>query len=150
MSDNKQGRITLDETTWGELERVSLQKGTSKSEIIENYINRGLAKEGELSGSERLRHADKVLNLGLDSMLISLNIEVKEGFLRKFEVLFNEIGGLSKQHSLHSRVGMMEVDSFNLLREVESYDKNLFREISKKIKGNMKKRFLNLYPELKT
>lgn len=150
MTENKQGRVTLDEQTWGELVRVSLRKGISKSEVIENYVSRGLSKEGELSGHERLRHADKSLNLALDSMLFSLNIEVKEGFLRKFEVLFNEISGLSKQHSLYSRVGMMEVDCFNLLREVEGYDKNLFIEISKKLKGKLKQRFLNLYPELKT
>lgn len=146
----KNATYSIDETTLGEIERISAKKGESRSDIVEKYILRGLAKELELTSLERMNAQDKVINLALDSILKLYNLELEGGVEQKINIISLVVCNFSASNPLRERNRVAQLSLFEILKDIEDYDLPLFQKISKLLTRNLKQTFLGLYPEQKT
>lgn len=131
------------------IERVSLKKGISKSEVVNNYAVRGLSKEHELTAVERLKYQDEIINGALDSVLAVFKISCDGDILLKFRHALYTCAGISKQKIERNRYGIMELSLFEVLNDIKDSDMALFDKLIIEMGsfGRIRQRYFNLYPK---
>lgn len=141
--------FSLDEEAVGELERIAMSKGTSKSDVLENYLLKGLTHEQELTSIERYKFFQRVLNLKLDSILALHGTTQTGTILEKFEVAFISTSLKSKTDTVTASIKISEISLFETLEDIKEWDIDIFDKCKKIMAkfGRTKQRYLDLYPE---
>lgn len=147
---SKQKGYFQDETTWGELSRVSAKRGITISDLIEGYCLRGLSKEQELTATERYFVEKRNINLTLDGIFSTFSMTVEGSLDIKIRVLVGLCTGISVQSPLRNFRKLAELSLYTVLNDIRFWDIDIYNEIMKEMSKykRTKQAYLSIYPEI--
>ena len=119
----------MDEEIIGEIERSAQKRGVPKSEILEKAAAHWLAQDVELTAIERAEAKKVIINQALDRVSSILYIECKGDLVSKTTTLIAVCSGFSVTFPLRENTKLAELSLFEVLQDIQDYDKGIFAEI---------------------
>jgi len=141
--------FSLDEKVVSAIERISMARAISKSEVVDVVLSKGLSKMAELTWAERTGLAEKQINLALDSLLLRFNLRMEGEIMNKFLTCLYMVRYKTTTKYEQNQAKIIELSLFELLKEIQTYDMALFNSITTimgKI-GRIRARFFQMYPK---
>ena len=141
--------FSIDQKIIGQIERVAMSKGISKSEVVEKYLTHSLAHEAELTSIERYIFFRTVIESKLNNILLLQKIVSNGDIIEKIEAAFISMTMKTHTHAVTQNKNLMELGIFEVFEDIKSWDSELFDKCSKIMSrfGRTRKRYLALYPE---
>lgn len=141
---------SIDDQNCGQIGRIASQKGVTESDIINDYIEKSLACEIELTSVERYHYQRVCIMKSLDSILRLCGVtQMEGGCVDKFRLALYVCHGNSVQKNRQFRHGEFELSLFEVLNSIKDMDINIFNQILTDMAhfGRIRNRYLSLYPK---
>lgn len=140
---------SLEEKIVSGISAAAAKRGITESEVLQNILTLGLAKDHELTMAERFHFQRESINKSLDNLLLLFGVSVQGGLSDKFQTLTTLCMQMSRQKTRKSRYAVMEQSLFEVLNDLKDMDIDLFTEWTTYMSkhGRLRQRYFYLYPK---